>query len=237
MSTESLIKKIRALRRKAEDPSVTEAEAMAFMSKVQELLAQHSLSITDIDIDESAEDKVRQTSMDEVWHSPARRMVLRAVCELYMCRAIGPARGSRPRVWTIVGRPSNVTVAVEMTDYLIKTTVRLSKRYVRENPGADGIDFRRGCMARLVERVMILVMEQRKAKPEYRPDGNPGNLPALYESERSLIQNEMAKMSLRRSKVSPLREGADARAGRRAAEDIGLHTQVGGGGGRLMIGG
>lgn len=233
---EKLVERIRALRRKAEDPSVTEAEAMAFMTKVQELLAANSLSMQDIELSEEQEDKIDKHEYAEIWKSPARRFVLRAVCRLYMCEAVGPGRGSTDRRWTIVGRKANVIVAVEMTDYLIKTTVRLSKRYVKEHPGADPIDFRRGCMARLCERCLELVKQQTQAAPVFQANGNPGNLPALYQNERQLINHVLRSMGTVSRRAKGLRQGADAIAGRAAAENIGLHTQIGARSGRLMIG-
>lgn len=236
-SESPLVRKIRALRAKAEGKGVTEAEAQAFAAKVQELLAANGLSMADIADPTVAQEDVAGTAHpDKKVGSPARKVLFRAVCRYYMCEAIGPGRGQIN--WTIVGKPQNVFVALEMFDYLIKTTIRLSNEYGRANIGSNKIDFRRGCMSRLAERLGEALAETIKAKPEWRSPGNPGNLPALFKTERQQVEQFMkSKMNIRWGKATKIKQGGDAAMGRRAANDISLHQQVGGGGGRLMIGG
>jgi hypothetical protein len=239
ISETPLARKIRALMAKANDPSVGEHEAAAFMAKVQELLVKNGLSMGDVKRDEETEvADVGKSNFGDEWKSPSRKNLLRAVCRYYMCEAIAPGR--KGMGWTIVGRPHNVAVAVEMTEYLIKTTVRLSGKYGRENPGVNVIDFRKGCMARLAERLIEELMKVKMKTPEYRPDGNPGNLPALFVSERTLVKQFMEqKMDVKYKAARPIRAGLDAAAGRAAGNTISLHKQVGqqtGGGGRLQIG-
>lgn len=237
--TENLLRKIRALRDKANDPSVTEAEAVLFTQKVQELLTKHGLSMADVSsAGAKQQDDLGGTSVEERWKSPARKALLRAVCRFYMCEAVSPGRGSHQ--WTIVGRPHNVTVALEMADYLIATTIRLSNEYGRKNRGQNVsvVDFRRGCMARLTERLYTMLHEQKKQAAVYTSAGNPGNLPALFKSEAQLIKAELRRMGTVSTKSRTIKQGADAVAGRAAAEKIGLTGQIGGGQrvGRLMIG-
>jgi hypothetical protein len=237
-SESPLIRKIRLLRAKASAEGTTEAEAASFAAKVQELLAANGLSMSDIkDNDDVERGEVgKEEHHRSKWVSPARQKLLRTVCRYYMCEAIGPGRGGTH--WSIVGRPHNVLVALEMTDYLIKTTVRLSNEYGRRNIGANVIDFRRGCMVRLCERLLIALAEQAKQKPEFKSDGNPGNLPALFVSEREQNARFIAQtMKIRTTSDRGIKQGSDAMEGRKAADGISLHQQVGGGsGGRLMIG-
>lgn len=241
ISESPLARKIRALMAKANDKSVTEAEAAAYAAKVQELLVKNGLSMSDVKKDDEVErGDVGRQEFAEAWKSPSRKQLLRAVCRFYMCEAIGPAY--KGGAWNIVGRPHNVAVAVEMTDYLIKTTVRLSNQWARAEPMRNAIDFRKGCMARLCERLNEMRAEQAQQKAEYRPDGNPGNLPALFVSERTAIGLfiKRAMPNVRYTSARPIRGGADGMsAGRSAAAGISLHSQVGGGargGGRLAIG-
>jgi hypothetical protein len=236
MSTQqdSLIKKIRALRAKANDKSVTEAEAALFAAKVQELLAAHGLSITDLGSDQVEEEKIGGQS--HKWDgSPARQVMFRSVCLFYMCTAVGPGRKGDP--WTIVGRPTNVMVALDMFDYLLKTVIRMSNEYARLNPGANKIDWRRGCMTRLAERLREMHAAE-KAKPqERRVGGGAANLPALVVDEGRAVKSWMsANMHTQPGRATSIKHGADAARGRSAADGISLHRQVGGGSGRLMIG-
>lgn len=237
---ENLIRKIQALMAKASDPGVTEAESLAYSDKVRELLAKHQLSMADVSsAGARQQDDMGGTSVEERWKSESRRQLLRAVCRFYMCEAVGPGKGVWPKRWTIVGRPVNVQVALDMTDYLIATTIRLSNEYGRQNRRLDVnvVDFRRGCMARLSERLDEMRLEQAEQKQEFTPSGNPQNLPALYKSEYQLAREYMRDhMSVRFGKSREIREGVDAQCGRAAADSVSLSPQVGGGRGRLMIG-
>lgn len=237
VSESPLIRKIRALRAKATGAGVTEAEAAAFAAKVQELLVANGLSMQDLH-DKTADEEhtAGQYHDDKKWSSPARKVLLRAVCRFYMCDAIGTI-GDKTR-WTIVGKPSNVFVALDMLDYLITTTVRLSNEYARQTPGANKIDWRRGCMLRLAERLDEMRRMESQKKPEWRSSGNPGNLPALFATEQQQVKLWMMKnMNIRTQKSRVIRQGNDAAHGRSAADGISLHRQVGGASGRLMIGG
>lgn len=236
ISETPLARKIRALMAKANDPSVTEAEAASYAAKVQELLVKNGLAMSDVKKDDETErGDIGASTHKDAWKSPARKTLLRAVCRFYMCEAVY----LKSKVWTIVGRPHNVAVAIEMTSYLIQTTVRLSNAYGRANIGSNIIDFRRGCMARLAERLVEMRRAQERQTPEYRPDGNPGNLPALFVSERKMVLHaaERAIPGFTFVKARSLKQGLDAACGREAANGVSLQTQVGGGGGgRLAIG-
>jgi hypothetical protein len=229
---DSLIRKIRALRAKASDMAVTEAEAAAYAEKVQELLAAHGLEIGDLGAEKTEEETIAGQRHD-FSGSPARQVMLRAVCLYYMCTAVGPARKGDP--WTIVGRPTNVMVALEMFEYLLSTVIRMSNAYHRDNRGANKIDWRRGCMLRLAERLCELHDAERAKPQERQSNGNPGNLPALLHDEGRQVTAWMrANMQTKKSSTH-VRQGDDAARGRAAAEGIGLHRQVVGAG-RLMIG-
>lgn len=236
ISETPLARKIRALMAKANDPSVTEHEAASYAAKVQELLVKNGLAMADVRKDDETEKgEIGLQRFKEVWKSPARKALLRAVCRYYMCEAVSPGRSGMD--WTIIGRPHNVVVAIEMTDYLINTTIRLSNAYGRANIGANKIDFRRGCMLRLAERLIHELVAQRSQKQEYKSDGNPGNLPALFVSEEKQVKQFMhSKMDIQYKAGRSIKQGSDAERGREAANGIGLNRQVGGGAGRLAIG-
>lgn len=237
ISQTPLARKIRALMAKANDKSVGEHEAAAFMNKVQELLVQNGLSMGDVKQEDVEQGDIEGQTYRERWKSPSRRNLLRAVCRYYMCEAVSPHKNGG--MWTIIGRPHNVTVAIEMTDYLIKTTVRLSGAYGRANIGVNVIDFRKGCMGRLCERLQAEMQRAKASAPEYRPNGNPGNLPALFKSEAKLVDEFMRKSigGLRFKPARPIKAGQDAAAGRAAGDTVSLHGQVGQQrAGRVLIG-
>lgn len=231
--TEDLIRKIRALRAKAEDSSTTEAEASSFAAKVAELLQQHGLA--EAQLVEEEQSPISHERYVHEWTSPARRLLALAVCQLYMVRPIID-RGSRP--WILIGRPHGVLMVKEMTSYLVKTTTRLSNEWKRANPAApssDRIDYRRGMYERLAER--LREMRKQKDTPQYTPQGNPGNLPALYASETKLCVAYMrAHFQTAPSRGIRLNVGSAGQQGRAASDRVGLSPQIRAGSGALMIG-
>jgi hypothetical protein len=230
---DALVKRIRALMAKANGTD-NEHEAATFAAKVQELLAKHNLEISVIT--EEAQDEVGISYLENEWKSPARKALFWAVCKFYMCKGIAP-RGNDP--WTVVGRKHNVVVAMEMSRYLIKTVIRLSGQYGRARglKGAAVIDYRRGAFQRLTERLNAMTKEGRDSEAPKWEGGNPGNLPALFASEKALIKRALENSDVKFAPASvKLKQGHHAAHGRAAAETIGLQPQVHGkGNGRLAI--
>jgi Protein of unknown function (DUF2786) len=226
----TLLDKIRKLKAKADDPSTTEAESLAFAAKVAELLAQHGLEEAQLKVEDQEE--VGHEDYVANWNaSPARRVLVIAICKLYFVKPL--VRSQKGKPWVLIGRKHNIVMVKEMSEYLIKTTLRLSNAYGKTTPGANVIDFRRGCFKRLSERLVDLYDQQAKAAmPQWTPTGNPGNLPALYGHEGKLATAYMQRVFPNVGTLRPQRvkQGWDAMAGRAAGDKISLNRQVGGGG-------
>jgi hypothetical protein len=234
---QALLKKIRALKAKADDASTTEAESMAFAAKVAELLAMYSLEEAQLEIGNGEESTpISHEEYVANWNaSPARRVLAIAVCRLYNVSPL--IRTGKGQAWTLVGRKHNVIMVKEMVAYLIKTTVRLSNAWGKSNPLGDVIDFRRGCFKRLSERLYELYQETAKSTAPVYTNNNPGNLPALYLTESKLLTAYIAsKWRTKPLRAARIRQGASAMAGREAGDGISLNRQVGGASSRFMIG-
>ena len=127
-----------------------------------------------------------------------------------------------------------------MSAYLIATTLRLAREWMHATPGAgqtERRDFQRGCAARLSERLDALYWQQRRAAaPRRTTNGNPGNLPALYADEESLVAKWLeANRSLQAMRGRGVQElGAGSAAGRRAADTVSLSAQVAGSKTRML---
>lgn len=246
----ALIDKIRKLRRKSEGTN-NEAEAAIFAAKVQELLAQHGLEESVlVDEGEKSEEvghETMKTKSTSVW----RARLLHQCAMLYMCRVVVNHR-NRSQFW-IFGKPHNVAVFKEMSEYLMDATTRLSKQYVRTDPlvlaeiaaglrsaASVALEFRKGCGVRLAQRCAELRQKAEDQRPEWKPSGNPGNLPALYENENRQVSTRIAKVLGGTSKDNrKVRGGAHAEAGARAANTVNMNAQLGGGkaaAGARMIG-
>lgn len=236
-ATDALLAKIRKLRAKAEDPSVTEAEATLFAAKVAALLAEHGLSEAALHLPD--EDPITNHRWDVRFSDPWRRTICRCAARLYFCGLFvhswhekNPKHATDPRApmfkfyngLTFVARAHNATVAREMSDYLIRTTLRLG--YAYSETRAEQLAFMRGCGERLGQRLYYLWDEQTRAAKQRGPSGNPQNLPALYADEEALYRAAMEKEDLR-----PFGRGSDlnsehADAGAAAADGVSLAPQV-----------
>jgi Protein of unknown function (DUF2786) len=226
----NLMRKIRALKAKAEDPSTTEAESLAFAAKVAEMLAQHDLEEAQLDVgQQSVEEQIGHEEYVSNWNaSPARRVLAIAVCHLYNVKPLIRSRKGEP--WTLIGRKHNIVMVKDMTEYLIRTTLRLSKEYGRTNPEGNVIDFRRGCFKRLSERITDMYWQTAKREqPAYTPSGNPGNLPALYADEKKRLQQYVNdRWNVGTLRPQRVKQGASAIAGRAAGDRVSLNQQIGG---------
>lgn len=218
-TTESpLMRKIRLLMAKAQGTD-NEHEAATFAAKVQELLLENNLSASDIKMSNGDNRETvgqhDQANGKDFLRSPARRALLMAVCKFYMCSYL---RWGNERV-VIVGKPSNAEVAASMMNYLLNTVVRLSNNYAS---GSARIDFRRGCMLQLTNRLYTLTREREQAATQ------PANtLPALFVSENELVKQYMATIKTKKARSTTIKQGIHAMAGRQAADGISLHGQIG----------
>jgi hypothetical protein len=233
-ATEALIDKIRKLRAKADDPSTTEAEASLFAAKVAELLAQHGLSESHLEVD----DPDKSAVVSEVWFGDYlteawRRAICNSAARLYFCvgysQDVGGV-GKKKRNHVFVGKPHNVAVARDMSDYLIQTTLRLGRTYRQAGrTRTEHINFMKGCGVRLAERLNELYKAQTASAPQRATNGNPSNLPALYADEATLVAEYLkahTKLRDMRGHIQVYTNGAAA--GRAAGNTVSLSAQVAG---------
>lgn len=245
-SNETIIERIRKLNAKANDKSVTEAEAALYAQKVAELLQQHNLSESSLDVKEDDQD-VTEDRFENSWtNNPWTHEIANYVAQLYFCDFYYIRHGQRCKI-VFVGKPHNIEVAKSMTDYLIKTVTRLALAYAQSPIAKADFDwtpvrarngFQRGAARRLAQRLNAMYQEQAKAnKPERAASGNPANLPALYQDEAKLVQAYIDRLNLGVGRGRGSSTGGNHAAnGRNAANNISLNSQVGGSSTR-MIGG
>jgi len=224
---DKVLRVIRALKAKAEGTN-NEAEAAAFAAKAAEMMAQYGLEEAQLSVEEQS--GIEKDEFNDGWSiSPARKHLASAVCRLYMVRPILTGHKN----WTLVGRKHNIVMCREMMEYLVNTTQRLSSQWKRENGATEGqrTDFKRGCFVRLTERIGELRKQQEQAaQPKFNAKGNPENLPALYQQEKSLVDRQVAVFfpNLGKSRRSTVHMGAAASHGYAAGGSVSLNRQVGG---------
>lgn len=233
--SDALLRRIRALRAKADDSSVTEAEASLYAAKVSELLQQHNLSESTLETPDEDQEQVEADTWEmEYGGDPWRRTVCNTVAHLYFCKGYSShtgKKGKHARSFVFVGKPHNTVVAKEMAYYLISTTVRLAKAWRKahpEYPGSEWRHFLRACGTRIAERVWKLYKDQTAAAQARSTSGNPANLPALYADEHTLVDNFLQSIKLRDLPGQRLYDRAGTHAGRRAGDTVSLSIQIAG---------
>lgn len=221
MSQDNLIKKIRALLAKANDKSVTEAEAALFAAKAQELLIKNNLAMGDLSQKDVDRGGVTDSYVADRWNSPSRKHLLNAVCKFYMCHLLTTSG----KQVILVGRPHNVAVAMEMADYLIQTVVRLSNAWGRTEGAVQKqvISFRKGAMISLCHRLQKMIDDREKAK-----SANTSRELVLFKDESAMVAEYVqTKFNPRTTKARKMTaDHAAFAAGSRAARDIKINEQI-----------
>lgn len=225
------VKKLLAL-----SASSNEHEAALAAEKAQELLAAHNLSMSEVETKDSEGGQITETGTDyqhpKVWERPLRHAVARLYFCTYYC-AQGTFSGKRQERHFTVGEPHNITVAVLMADYLVKTVDRLAwtecKIVAKDEQKRFRVSFRNACAMRLV----IRLEKKRKAMMEAPTKTTTGTtLPALmslYEKANQLTTSFMNNKEGMKTSRNTLKMGhlLGALTGNRAGDQISLDAQVG----------
>lgn len=246
---EKIVDKIRKLLSLAQSPN--EHEAALAAKKAQELLAQHNLSLSEVEGKEE-EDDVGEGNF-ETASQPWQRRICSGVAKLYFCyyyftfvkypaptRRCGYVRKDRHN---FVGLDHNVSVAKMMAEYLLETVERLTKEgsmtvHVSER-SCYMTTFRAACAGRLRSRLYDLWNASQQ--PTVTSTGT--NLPALrslYEQCRidaeRFLQEQGVSVHNRSNRVTVShRKGLVD--GRVAGDTISLHSQIASErGGRRLLG-
>jgi len=231
---DSILKRIQKLLKMSEENGASENEAMLAASKVQELLRQHNLSLSDVKDDSEYEpiDREDHPLGRENW----RAWVASATAKLYFCSMFQKSgfdeNYKKVKKAVFVGRQSNRIVAKSMFDYFEKTIEKLSDEEFRQTPGSKSMvnkmkhAFQLGCASRLQSR---LNEKYNEIAPAYQGIDNPDGLPMLYKNEQKAISDWLADQGLRiRSTKSSfsVRDRVAYGRGQKKGDGIGLNTQV-----------
>ena len=203
--------------------SSNEHEAALAAEKAHELLAEHNLSMAQVESagkKEKLNDQVGHTSATSKLGARWVRNLWQATARLYFCEYLYSS-GNHRTYHTVIGSEANTTTACHMAEFFTKSVVKMSK-------GSDSQgSFRTGCALRLVTRLN----EMRKlAQEQPVTASNKSNLPALYEQTKEQLDNYISD-TWKDVKTLPSKEFSIAdsnaySAGRKAANSIGLNTQT-----------
>jgi len=206
--------------------SPNEHEAAAAAAKAHALLAEHNLTMAEVqDVEEPTDVEIGHMTHSSRHSSPWVRQLWFAVAKTYFCDYFYYTRNHRTH-HTIIGNATNSQLACAMGDYLQSTVMRLANSECRGQSGSFKTGFKKGAVARLRTRLR----EMREVKTEEVKDvKNSSNLPALYEQNDQMLAayvketfGELGKAVSRERNTS----SAGYYAGQAAADNIGLHAQI-----------
>lgn len=249
MSTKNpLIERIKKLLRLAKDKGATEAEAQTAMEKVQEILAEHNLSMAQVEEHTSETDdrvqghKGKTTGKNNKWESH----IFFAASDLNFCfyytnvlRSV--STGSVEKLQhVVIGKPVNVLAAELLAEYLVETVNRMSTEYGKtaECFAAAALAGTSEAMAKhrfkqgMAYRLRARMEDLKKLRSQQQTKTTDGrNLPALsdaYSASQRQIQEWLNKADLGlKSKGANLRNvGRGFKAGMQKADEVGLDHQI-----------
>ena len=232
---ESILRKIRKLLALSRG-GTTEEEAAEAARVAHELLAAHNLAMSEVEQVEETDRVLDDGTVDgarDIW--PAQ--VWSATAQLHFCRYFYTDQRDAGRLiglrHSVLGRRHNVEVAKLTALYLVDAVKRLADEAAQAVPGDERRryreSFRCACGRRLAQR--LLELRAASATPDAAATRTTlPALPSLYRSESDANEALLARLGIRLG--GPVRQdrlthagGADA--GRRAAETISLHRQIG----------
>lgn len=163
--SDSIKTKIKKLLEMTEQNGCTEAEAAVALEKAQRLLAEHNLSMDEVsEVKEPTDFIEKGDFLAFAW----AKKVAESIARLYDCEYVceGNRRSSKQNHFRarFVGRQSNAETARLITQFVIKTILKVSRQAQKEHnaPNRFATDFAHGCADRVNARAWDLWREANK---------------------------------------------------------------------------
>lgn len=233
--------------------SPNEHEAARAMERVQAMLAEHNLTMSDVATESEPEDEVIVDGLDDLYESvPWMKQLCSSVASLYFCRGFfsyvykdrpnskvtGRRKSGKPLAYrrmdkfSFVGAPHNAAVAKMMFAYLVETVRRLAREGAKTVPQNEKskyqTSFKAACANRLAHRIWVRIQDTKAGK--VKTEGGT-NLPAvIYDDLERKVQAYMDKEfgNMRSHKVKVTASHyKGVMDGRDAGDRISLDGQVG----------
>jgi hypothetical protein len=216
-----ILDKIRALKAKAES-TTSEAEAMAFLAKVNEMLIKYDIDASKLEIEEQSE--ITMIRWTVKYDDPWRREIYVALCRLYHCTPVRHAHWDENYIYriidyTVTGREHNCFLVEEMFEYLINTVIRLSRNYSKLR--REQLAFQRGCGSSISSKILGMVDDN---QAHIKGTG----LPIVLQKDKAAI-DEFIKKEFRNIRNTTIKRnvgGVHGEAGWQAGKDVNLNTQI-----------
>lgn len=218
---EKILDKIKKLLALSSNNS-NEAEAMAAMAKVQELLTENNLRLEDLPPDELGENEVGEDALFAGSRIPQwKQTLIIALGNVNECEVFRSGSDIK-----LVGRKVRMEITKSMFDYLVNLIERELKAAKETNQSSSrqwSMAFRDGMAVRLAQRLK----EQKNKQITQNPAIRTAGLALINENKAYLARNNYR---LSKEKVTRRQYHSDGyTAGKGAGDRAGINNQVGGG--------
>ena len=184
MTNADVHEKVRKLLALSESPN--EAEAASALEKASMLLIKHNLSMGDV-IYKEVPEKPQPFLVSDTSLSPWAELLINNVTELNFCTTI-QVNHTDKTIYTIIGRPINVTVSLQLIDYLVETIKRVS---INRNEPTEAFKF--GMVYSILKRLSEI----------YNPPSETKALILTTTEENDILINKLFGDNTKKKEINP----------------------------------
>lgn len=182
---DKILNRVKKMMAIAECSGATEAERDTALKMAYKILAAHNLSMVDLDAHVANQSDPRAMHDQVGYGMPWAKEIYHAIAGLFFCKYFG---GKKINAWKItvhfVGRESNATTAMHMSQFIIESLIKESRKRYKEDSCPEARSFALGAASKLRERIRIIKQDQQKAE-QSEVKGRDLVLANLYEVEAS----------------------------------------------------
>lgn len=221
---EKITKKVKALLDKANDAAATQAEAESAMAKAFELLAEHNISMGDLEKGEGAQDVAVG---DYAWNQYWQKTVWTAIGHLYFCVFTYHKSGTSPCTYFLCGREANRVTAQAVSEYVVSVGKELALKHAQENEGNSvslSNNFKKGFALAIRQKAWELFEKAQRGEVEH---GNALMVLDVYKQTK-IENDELVGHIKGKDNLGDVNNPEAARAGFKAGKTVSLSPQLGG---------
>lgn len=229
MSEEKILSRVRKMMAIANDAAATEGERDNALRMSYRLLAKYNLTMVDVEIHASRNEEDRKiyetVTRSQLW----ARHVCHIIAELFFCQYFSGRRINADKcVHHFVGKESNATTAMLMSEYVVQSLVKESRVRYKNDLTPEARSFCLGAVVKLRERVREL-KEQAQTEINEAPTGTSLVLANFYEQEKAanalVVSDAGIRTAVGRAGKTTVKSSAYA-SGKEYGSSIGLAPQV-----------
>lgn len=231
MSEEKILSRVRKMMAIANDTAATEGERDNALRMAYNLLAKYNLTMVDVEIHADKDADKREiyetVTRSQLW----ARHVCHIVAELFFCKYFSGRKINADKcVHHFVGKESNATTAMLMSEYIVQSLVKESRKLYKNDLTPEARSFCLGAVNKLRERVRELKEQQQAEMEQSSATGTSLVLASLYKREEDanalVVSGTGVTLKTSRGGKSTVKSTAYA-AGKEYGSSISLAPQIG----------